>query len=299
MYQSSEKPSWRRRITGPRSFPAACMVMPLTAKVLCWIPSVSDGWVNLCVWRGWSIGLVFLMVLCTQTTRKSFGFLILFGQNQPTHQVKYRSLWLFLASFIVRAKWFITRSSSFVNVGLQFDSLLCSTRTYMIGIYVGEDYVIHFTRTESKRSILPSLSRTNHKQEISSPCPKCKYQKSINCGVVKTCLDCFRQDGKKLQSLHCYEYGWSLLEFELARRGTCTTLPGTKLPHQVVDKASKLHTSNAFGNYNLINNNCEHFATFCRTDIRKSEQTAFVSNCERKFKGAKEWTMRLLQRNRI
>ncbi|KAI6692497.1 hypothetical protein NL676_020207 [Syzygium grande] len=87
--------------------------------------------------------------------------------------------------------------------------------------------------------------------------------------------------------------------FKLARRGTCTTLPGTKLPHQVVDKASKLHASNAFGNYNLIYNNCEHFATFCQANIRKSKQTAFVSNCERKFKGAKEWTTRLLQRNRI
>ncbi|XP_030472220.1 protein LEAD-SENSITIVE 1-like [Syzygium oleosum] len=166
------------------------------------------------------------------------------------------------------------------------------------GIYIGDGYVIHYTQTESKTTIFPSLSKTGHKQEILPPCPECEYQeKNIKRGVVKTCLDCFRRDGKKLRSLRCYEYGRPLLGFMLTRRGTCTMLLYTKLPHQVVDTARQLHGNNGFGNYSLINNNCEHFATFCRTGIRASEQTAFVSYCERKIKEAKEWTMKLLKRN--
>ncbi|KAL3728049.1 hypothetical protein ACJRO7_032751 [Eucalyptus globulus] len=129
------------------------------------------------------------------------------------------------------------------------------------------------------------------------PCKECEYQETINRGVIKTCLDYFRWDGKKFRSLHYYEYGWPLLGLKLTRRGTCTMLLATKLAHQVIDTACKLHDKNYFGNYNLINNNCEHFVTFCQMDIHSSEQTAFVSDCERKIKEAKEWTMKLLQRN--
>ncbi|KAI6692654.1 hypothetical protein NL676_020364 [Syzygium grande] len=165
------------------------------------------------------------------------------------------------------------------------------------GIYIGDGYVIHFTRTQSQKTIVPSLSNISHKQENMPPCPKCEYQESIHRGVVKTCLDCFQRDGKNLRSLHCYEYGWPVLGFKLTRRGTCTMLLDTKLPHEVVDKAHNLLANSAFGNYSLINNNCEHFATFCRIDIRASEQTTLISDCERKIREAKVWTMKLLQRN--
>ncbi|KAL3728244.1 hypothetical protein ACJRO7_032917 [Eucalyptus globulus] len=166
------------------------------------------------------------------------------------------------------------------------------------GIYIGNGYVIHFTRTESKKTLFPSLFKTSYKQEILSPCPECGYLESSDHGVVKTCLDCFRRDGRKLRSLHRYEYGCPILRFKFARRGTCTMLLDTKLPHQFVDKANKLHNDNAFGDYNLINNNCEHFATYCRTDYRASEQAAFFSECAGKIKEAKEWTMKkLLRRN--
>ncbi|XP_030466972.2 protein LEAD-SENSITIVE 1-like [Syzygium oleosum] len=142
--------------------------------------------------------------------------------------------------------------------------------------------------------MFPSLSKTCHNQETLPPCPECEYQETTKRGVVKTCLDCFRRDGKKLRSLHLYEYRRPLLGFKLTRRGTCTTLLDTKLPQQVVDKACKLHANNAFGDYSLIDNNCEHFATFCWTGIRASEQMAIVNDYVRKFKEAKE---RLLQRN--
>ncbi|KAF8018141.1 hypothetical protein BT93_H3131 [Corymbia citriodora subsp. variegata] len=159
------------------------------------------------------------------------------------------------------------------------------------GIYIGDGYVIHFTPTQRRKNTFPSIFKSSYKP---SPCSTCGYQKSIDCGVVKTCINCFRQDGKKLRSLHRYEYGWPLLRSKFARRGTCTTLLDTKWPHQVVDEANELHVDNAFGDYNLINNNCEHFATYCRTDNRASEQAAFFSGCKRILKEAKGWIMKKL-----
>ncbi|KAI6692494.1 hypothetical protein NL676_020204 [Syzygium grande] len=146
------------------------------------------------------------------------------------------------------------------------------------GIYIGDGLVIHFTRTENKTAICPSLSMTNHKQQSCPSFPECENQEMMKLGVIKTCVDCFRRDGNKLRSLYRYGYGRSRLGFMLARRGTCTTSPCTKSREQVVKTATQLHADNAFGNYNLLKNNCEHFALFCRTDIRKSEQTAIFGN---------------------
>jgi len=152
--------------------------------------------------------------------------------------------------------------------------------------------VIHFTRTEEK-TICPSLSKTRHTQQSCPDFPECENQ-NVRRGVVKICVDCFRWDGEKLRSLYRYKYKQSRREFTQARRGTCTTLPFIKSRDQVVETASELHADNAFGNYNLLKNNCEHFALFCRTNIRKSEQTAIISNYVQKIMEAKERTMRLL-----
>ncbi|KAL3728051.1 hypothetical protein ACJRO7_032753 [Eucalyptus globulus] len=130
------------------------------------------------------------------------------------------------------------------------------------GIYIGEGYVIHFTRT----------------------------------GVNQTCLDCFRREGEKLHPLHLYAYGRPLLEYWLTRWGTRTTLPDTKSSQEVVNNARELHQGNNFGEYDLINNNCEHFASFCRTGVRASAQTAMVNACEGKIKSVKEWAIKLPQR---
>ncbi|XP_030446109.1 protein LEAD-SENSITIVE 1-like [Syzygium oleosum] len=129
------------------------------------------------------------------------------------------------------------------------------------GIYIGEGTVIHFTRT----------------------------------GVDATCLDCFRREGEKLHSLRSYAYGRSLLRFMFTKRGTCTTLPDTRLPQEVVNTARELHERGGFGEYDLLNNNCEHFATFCRTGVRESTQTAWISSCERKIEKAKAWALKLLR----
>ncbi|KAI6696396.1 hypothetical protein NL676_016515 [Syzygium grande] len=129
------------------------------------------------------------------------------------------------------------------------------------GIYVGEGHVFHLTRT----------------------------------GVDKTSLYCFQREGKNLYSLRIYAYGRSQLGCWLTRWGTCTTLPETKSPQEVVNKARELHEHDSFGGYDLINNNCEHFASFCRTDIRASAQTALVSACGQKISEVKEWFMKFLQ----
>ncbi|XP_039156140.1 lecithin retinol acyltransferase-like [Eucalyptus grandis] len=133
------------------------------------------------------------------------------------------------------------------------------------GIYIGEDNIIHFTRT----------------------------------GVNKTSLDSFRREGEKLHSLHSYAYGRPLLEYWLMRWGTRTTLPDAKLPEEVINKAWELYEGNSFGKYDLINNNCEHFAVFCRTGVRASAQTALVSIGQHRAKEVKEWIMKLLHRIKL
>ncbi|KAF8017824.1 hypothetical protein BT93_H2891 [Corymbia citriodora subsp. variegata] len=126
------------------------------------------------------------------------------------------------------------------------------------GIYVGEVYVIHFTPT----------------------------------GVKKTSLRHFQQEGKNLHSLHLYAYGRPQHGYWLTRWGTCSTLPKSKSPQEVVNKARELYENDSFGEYDLFNNNCEHFASFCQTGIRASSQTALFSAC---LEICVEWFMKSLQ----
>ncbi|PKI32131.1 hypothetical protein CRG98_047449 [Punica granatum] len=48
------------------------------------------------------------------------------------------------------------------------------------GIYVGDGFVIHFTRTETKNSVLrlPKAEKSVHPP----PCPKCRYDERIDLG---------------------------------------------------------------------------------------------------------------------
>ncbi|KAL3728026.1 hypothetical protein ACJRO7_032728 [Eucalyptus globulus] len=131
------------------------------------------------------------------------------------------------------------------------------------GIYIGEGNVIHLTRT----------------------------------GVNKTSLDIFRREGEKLHSLHSYVYGRPLLEYWLTWRGTRTILLDTKSPKEVINKAWELHEGDNFGKYDLLNNNCEHFATFCKTGIRASAQIGLISAFKPKVKEVKNWAIKILQGN--
>ncbi|XP_018717138.1 uncharacterized protein LOC108954907 [Eucalyptus grandis] len=72
------------------------------------------------------------------------------------------------------------------------------------GICVEDGYVIYFTRTESKEAILP-YSRVE--AETVPACPECDYRENTVCGVIRTCLDCFRRGHKTLHSIHYFVYG--------------------------------------------------------------------------------------------
>ncbi|OMO96260.1 hypothetical protein COLO4_15388 [Corchorus olitorius] len=145
------------------------------------------------------------------------------------------------------------------------------------GIYVSEDCVIHFIPTESHDTNGVSGTEEEEEEE-SAPCTKCGYQHNVHLGVVKSCLDCFLSHGAHLsESLHVYEYEESSILMKLKRAGSCSTSKSFS-PETVVKLATALHKENCFGLYNLVDNNCEHFATFCKTGIRSSEQVHSVMN---------------------
>ncbi|KAF7848698.1 hypothetical protein BT93_L1725 [Corymbia citriodora subsp. variegata] len=151
------------------------------------------------------------------------------------------------------------------------------------GIYVGDSYVIHFNRTESKEAIFPN-SRVE--AETVPACPECDYQENTGRGVIKMCLNCFRRGQKKLHSIHRFMYGALQLGFLLKNSGTCSTLSCTRSPEQVVEAANEL-LRNGFGKYHLTGNNCEHFATYCQTGVRASVQTAFYDAWLMKYRELK------------
>ena len=136
----------------------------------------------------------------------------------------------------------------------------------MAGIYVGEDWVIHFTSTEIKDS------KEKH------PCAKCGYRHNVDLGVLKTCLDCFlSKNALSSNSLCLYQYDESRFAKKLKRSGSCTTFKCLP-PETVVRTANELLKENSFGPYDHVKNNCEDFATFCKTGIRRSEQAESIIN---------------------
>lgn len=50
------------------------------------------------------------------------------------------------------------------------------------------------------------------------------------------------------------------------RGGTCTTAPSDP-PEEVVHRAKYLLSGNGFGEYHLLDNNCEDFAIYCKTGL--------------------------------
>jgi len=131
------------------------------------------------------------------------------------------------------------------------------------GIFVGKNMVVHFTpdRDLNSSNWISSDSSFYNSRLICSSYPECGFRKP-NSGVVRSCLDCFLRNG----SLFRYEYGVSQLVF-LAhlRGGTCTTAESDP-PAEVIHRASYLLES-GFGNYHLLQNNCEDFALYCKTGL--------------------------------
>ncbi|KAH1105863.1 hypothetical protein J1N35_009631 [Gossypium stocksii] len=122
------------------------------------------------------------------------------------------------------------------------------------GIYVGDDMVIHLQGAAKKLGPLPA-------------CHKCGDKRVVNGEIAKVCIDCFR-DGETPQ---IYDYGVSLLEFDIRKRGTCS-LRHSKPPHEVISAATDFLKRDGFGAYNMFGNNCEDFAVYCKTGSAGSHQ---------------------------
>ncbi|KAJ0014128.1 hypothetical protein Pint_20459 [Pistacia integerrima] len=106
------------------------------------------------------------------------------------------------------------------------------------GIYVGDDVVIHFLQPAKKSN-------------SSSPCQKCGHTPSLHGEIVKTCLDCFL-DGHSLYIINPID---------------------CKPPNEVVKTATEFFQGiRTFDEYNFFFNNCQDFASFCKTGIKSSEE---------------------------
>ncbi|PRQ60638.1 putative endopeptidase, NLPC/P60 domain, LRAT-like domain-containing protein [Rosa chinensis] len=117
------------------------------------------------------------------------------------------------------------------------------------GIFIGEDRVIHFVRTNE--------GNTSRRVE---PCQKCGVDKNHLRGVVKSCVDCFLNG----HSLRRYRYSASHRRFATNLGGTCTTGDADP-PDVTISRAEDLFNTKDFGDYDLLKNNCETFAVFCKT----------------------------------
>ncbi|KAF8064751.1 hypothetical protein N665_1169s0009 [Sinapis alba] len=146
-----------------------------------------------------------------------------------------------------------------------------SWRSYIYshhGIYVGDGKVIHFTRrggleigtgTYLDKIIQFSVPRHGGGD---NPCPICGDQSILN-GVISSCLDCFLAGG----NLYLFQYNVSKAILVVKQRGgTCTTAPSDP-PEEVIHRARYLLSGNGFGEYHLLDNNCEDFANYCKTGL--------------------------------
>lgn len=145
---------------------------------------------------------------------------------------------------------------------------MCMNVRIYAGIYVGEDMVIHFLPYPKAKSIISSsassAASSSHPGE-SKNCPKCGHSPDRDGGVVKTCLDCFLNGN----SIYVFVIGVSHKPLRF-----CSRL-SSKPPEEVVAYASKLFKQNKFGDYSVLRNNCENFATLCKTGRSSCSQTEY------------------------
>ncbi|XP_057789131.1 protein LEAD-SENSITIVE 1-like [Salvia miltiorrhiza] len=123
------------------------------------------------------------------------------------------------------------------------------------GVFRGEGQVIHFTSASSS-------SAGPRRRGSCSACELLEHS-DRHSGVTVSCLDCFLRSGWLCR----YEYGVSNAAHALRRRGTCNTAESGPV-EVVLERAEALLAQNSFGEYHLLENNCEDFATFCKTGQR-------------------------------
>ncbi|XP_076920263.1 protein LEAD-SENSITIVE 1-like [Bidens hawaiensis] len=138
------------------------------------------------------------------------------------------------------------------------------------GIFVGGNKVVHFTRDSVTSSDTNGPSSSDDEMSnLPSSCstyPDCGFRQPKS-GVVLSCLDCFLRNG----ALYCFTYGVTPTVFlAKVRGGTCTTATSDG-PNTVVHRAMYL-LRNGFGNYDVLGNNCEDFALYCKTGMLMVEK---------------------------
>ncbi|XP_076882722.1 protein LEAD-SENSITIVE 1-like [Bidens hawaiensis] len=142
------------------------------------------------------------------------------------------------------------------------------------GIFIGEGKIIHFVNPKKKAGGTGLLApfrgfSTSGGDGEKTHCSTsfCRLEKVAESGVRLSCIDCFLKKG----SLCRYEYQVSRV-FLLAKAvgGTCT-MAESDPSEEVIHRATYLH-ENGYGKYDLMNNNCEDFALYCKTGIWSTDK---------------------------
>ncbi|KAJ0594288.1 putative LRAT domain-containing protein [Helianthus annuus] len=166
------------------------------------------------------------------------------------------------------------------------------------GIYVGGRKVIHFTSDQENAmsnsgwnlsSSLPVPSSCLNSSSLNSPSLNSSCLNSIDCGfwlpncdsgsclctyycgfhqpesgVTFSCLNCFMGTG----SLYLFQYRVKISEHVTKLRGGTSTTAPSDPPEVVIHRAIYLlNSETGFGKYDLVRNNCEDFALYCKTGL--------------------------------
>ncbi|CAM0958821.1 unnamed protein product [Alopecurus aequalis] len=147
------------------------------------------------------------------------------------------------------------------------------------GIYVSDDKVIHFNNERGQEvgtgTSIDVLLASSVPARSTTPCLVCSSNAQVTDGAMETngvmssCLSCFLAGGQ----LYRFEYAVSRALFlaKAVRGGTCS--PATADPDEEVVRRANGLLSTGFGCYNMVKNNCEHFAIYCKTgSVRPSGQ---------------------------
>ena len=125
---------------------------------------------------------------------------------------------------------------------------------------MGDDRVIHLLAP----SIIPTSSSII--PNFYPICDTCGYTPAMGGCLVQTCLNCFLA-GEKLEIMNYEGFNFNLLQPK-------PPYPA-KPAQEVVDTAFTL-LREGFGIYDLYSNNCEHFATYCKTGHAVSMQVELL-----------------------
>ncbi|KAK2999504.1 hypothetical protein RJ639_006005 [Escallonia herrerae] len=139
-----------------------------------------------------------------------------------------------------------------------------------IGIYVGDNKVVHFTRRGQEvgtGTVLDLILVSSGPTRSQAPCPTCIPAEEGH-GVFSSCVNCFLAGGV----LYRFEYAVSSAVFLAKARGGTCTLALSDSSDIVVHRAKYL-LNNGFGCYNVFKNNCEDFAIYCKTGLLVVDQS--------------------------